>query len=518
MAKDTTSSTPSDSSAPKGGDANPASVRADAGFARKFDGFFVSGVAVGLVLAGFGFFFNAVNPLLAQLAFVCGLGLVLGAFGTMATVSYKPFVMGGAGAIALILGVFLNQQADRGLTQLRIKGFDDVLKITIIGAGETLFGRERERAYEFVALNRQLETGTMDVIVEMQRRGEDGETVMSELVFECIPMAYLKAGFRAGRSVEWRLNIKDGWIIDDGDEANEVLAQVGPCRREARAREDKPSPLTRMLAFVGLAHAMDAAQSLEDLKSSSTVTRRAARSLLAEEALINAEQMLTIAADPKADYQTRLGVVVALTEYLRANKDKRKELATLISDEHMAFLVRAAADSDRSMRIYATEFLYDLGDPRVADMALHEIETSSDEGRFQLLFALRGAVPDLSAEQRARVAAGLNQITLHDAPKTQALVEQIATEVGDATVQEQFHVIAGAFANQDNALKMADRLRGSGAASSAFVATQRPDDPLFRVIAGTVTDHAEAEKLRAAVLSAGLSKDAYISTYPDKPM
>ncbi len=74
----------------------------------KLDFVFVAGILVGLTMTGFGFFLQSNDAISARLIMVCGLGVVLGAFGATATIKYKAYVIGGAAAIALILGYFLD--------------------------------------------------------------------------------------------------------------------------------------------------------------------------------------------------------------------------------------------------------------------------------------------------------------------------------------------------------------------------------------------------------------------------
>lgn len=75
----------------------------------------------------------------ARLIIVCGLGIVLGAFGATATINYKANVMGGCGVIALILEFFLSNEDDRlrhgrfgKFAQIQVRGLPDNSRVAMI--------------------------------------------------------------------------------------------------------------------------------------------------------------------------------------------------------------------------------------------------------------------------------------------------------------------------------------------------------------------------------------------------
>ncbi len=97
-----------------------------------------------------------------------------------------------------------------------------------------------------------------------------------------------------------------------------------------------------------------------------------------------------------ASYRTQLGLVVAITEMLRKNKDIRAQISELLEDSDLNRLLSLSAHKDRTMRIHATEFLFDLGDPRLFGV-VDDLwsDTSSADGRFNFALVLKGAAPQV---------------------------------------------------------------------------------------------------------------------------
>ncbi len=105
---------------------------------------------------------------------------------------------------------------------------------------------------------------------------------------------------------------------------------------------------------------------LSNLESDNVAARRDARTELAAIGLPAVRPMMQYWMAKPNIYRIRLGVSVALTDFMRKNKNQRKRISGELGDRDIVLLMQAAADNDRTLRIYASEFLYDLGDPRTA--------------------------------------------------------------------------------------------------------------------------------------------------------
>jgi hypothetical protein len=115
---------------------------------------------------------------------------------------------------------------------------------------------------------------------------------------------------------------------------------------------------------------------------------------------------------------------------LRQNKAKRTEIIARINEQDLLPLLSAATDEDRTIRVYATEFLYDLGDPRAIPLALQEWQAASENGRYNLLFVIKGAVPFVSPRQQNDIAKRLGSLKSKTTPKTNDLIDSIIALTG----------------------------------------------------------------------------------------
>ena len=77
------------------------------------------------------------------------------------------------------------------------------------------------------------------------------------------------------------------------------------------------------------------------------------------------------------------------------------------------------------LSIYASEFLYDLGDPRIIPICLEQFSSASANGRYNLLLVIKGAVPFVPEEQRTKVIKDVTELKAKDTPKTNDLIESI---------------------------------------------------------------------------------------------
>jgi len=163
---------------------------------------------------------------------------------------------------------------------------------------------------------------------------------------------------------------------------------------------------------------------ITELESDDTGVRRNARSALASGGL-EAIDALLIELRPDAgsrSYRMQLGSAVALTEFLRSDKSQRQTLSTHLIQDDINWLVSLSGHQDRTLRVYASEFLYDLGDPRVVAPAVARFSDASDDGKYNLALVLKGAAPFVPQTKSAIVRRQLSELRSNKYPKTTALL------------------------------------------------------------------------------------------------
>jgi hypothetical protein len=164
---------------------------------------------------------------------------------------------------------------------------------------------------------------------------------------------------------------------------------------------------------------------LTDLNSDSPDARRAARAALSQIGEAAFAPMMGFWTENADNYRVRLGVAVALTEYLRTNKTTRASAAERLSDSDLGLLLAAANDPDRTLRIYATEFLMDLGSPRIVPLIRDRFEAASDDGKFNFIVAISDTLGSLSAEQKLSLRADLTTWRETVGPNTQKKIDEL---------------------------------------------------------------------------------------------
>lgn len=202
---------------------------------------------------------------------------------------------------------------------------------------------------------------------------------------------------------------------DDAERAR-VVAEV-QLQQIQRQRDPLPTLLSQ-------GQGDDLQALIAKLESANSQIRRQARSDIAALGLPIVPEMMAILVTPDISYRLRLGALVSLTEMMRNNKAKRNIIASQLTDSDLDILARAAGDDDRTVRIYASEFLFDLGDPRVIPIIQRIFPIMSVDGRYNLALVVKGAAPDVSSSDVPAVTTAIRSLKSASAPKTNNLLDE----------------------------------------------------------------------------------------------
>lgn len=162
---------------------------------------------------------------------------------------------------------------------------------------------------------------------------------------------------------------------------------------------------------------------LAQLESPDAATRRNARSALANLGTGLVRPAMAELLNPEPTYRLQLGLIVALTEMLRDNKRSRGDVIKLIDDTALTEILYLATNNDNTIRVYAGEFLYDLGDPRVFLLS-SEVWNSgiSDNGKFNIALALKGAAPFVTGPDKLQASSLVQSLIGQVGPRTEDLL------------------------------------------------------------------------------------------------
>lgn len=376
-------------------------------------------LVVGLACDGLSF----VTSTVATLVTCSGLGIVFGAFGSTAVIRYKGVVIAGVAAVAIALLLVVDHIRRERLVRLEIDGDVKGARLELFGESAYPGADQSGRSFEFFILGNAITKERLSLIVTLPTSHPETDGAdPREIAFDCIPSTAISKFIGAGKTLQWRFD-KDDELLTGVD--GKSIAS-GPCPEGGTSR---PSfSLLDGFQVVGEAFAQgveDVHELLADLESDSAAVRRAARTRLAEHFPAAIAPIMASWERQPESYRLRLGVCVALTEYLREHMRERRNISALLTDSQLELLVTAAGDPDRTLRVYASEFLYDLGDRRTIAIAARRFEGASDDGRYNLIVALQGVAPDLSPSDREALDSLLERWQPMTGPRTQQLIAQV---------------------------------------------------------------------------------------------
>lgn len=389
----------------------------------------VAGFAL-ILLGGMSLHLSLTNTFLEMLVVCAGLSIILGAFGSTATVTIpgQSIVLVGVAAIAVALFILLLGQMDDRYVRVKIGGDVEGAQVELVGDRSYLGAfQESERTFDFIIFGKEIRRPVLALYITLP---DD-----TERSFACIKKDKVRPYLASGKTIEWLFDNKNVALLNI--ENHQRVAELGPCRENinpATASSYERPRLAAAFRLISRAFAQSGAASkaqdtqalIEQLESSANYVRRDARSRLAEKGVLVVEPLLAKLSEEPLTYRSRLGVIVALTEMIRKNKPYREEIIKRINVEDLKRLVNASADEDRTIRIYASEFLYDLGDPRTIPLAFDRFPTASEDGRYNLLLVIKGAVPfALDKQQRDDVITRVTALKSESTPKTNDLIDSI---------------------------------------------------------------------------------------------
>ena len=376
----------------------------------KIDRLFWGGIIVGFIIMIAGIFsliWREIGITEGRLILCSGLGIVFGAFGSTATVKYKGITITGVAALAIILLYVVVTLTSSQATFGTIKGDIDGALIDIEG-DETYLGAMQERGYKFVIPGGKLRRQVFDVYITFPPN-LTGETEQ-EINFEGISTKYIEKFLGSGERLEWRFDRDKQCLVETA--TGEIIKQI-ELSPEIASISLKPSNCG--LSFVSVALAQQKPRSIEeifvDLGSGVASVRRAARDELASRGLSAVKVMMNTLKESGSYYRIRLGIIYALNKMLRDNKELAQGLSSRLSLEDLKIILEALNDPDKAVRINASEFLHNLGDPRIIEPALSLTGNSRSLETYELSkFVVEGAYFNLSPAVKEETAQSLKEL------------------------------------------------------------------------------------------------------------
>lgn len=384
---------------------------------------FWAAMTLGIVMtaAGIGLLAMRVTDFQSARLILCaGLGLIFGAFGANAVIQQKGIAVAGVAAITLIILLAITYISRDNIVRLQISGDVNGARIQLYGS-EAYSAEKGSNRQEIIIIGNSLTADAVELNLSFPAAqvGQDSRSV----IFPCISNSEIAPHLGSGRILQWVYDDKHGQLRTTTGRT--IAPKIGFCPGTS---PDAPrfSLWPQGWAIrAATAQALDVDALLNDLESDVDLLRRESRTKLAALGLASVRPLIERLSARRTSYRVQLGVVVALTEMLRTRKSQRKEVSALINDDELRLLAEAAAQPDRTVRIYASEFLYDLGDPRLVAIAIDAIPQAGPDGKYNLLVVIRGAMPDLAGVDRPKMISDLQVLRPTLGARSSELVDQI---------------------------------------------------------------------------------------------
>jgi hypothetical protein len=410
------------------------------------------GVGAALIVTSIGLdVFLPGSVTMKNLLLCSGLAIVLAAFGGQANYKSNGVIIAGAAAIAFIFFSYMEYTKSIGVPTF-VRGYianvKDGNSLVDIARQSHFLGRfpVGENQYEFVAFKQDMDqiNDSQDVVVEIADKGNPDNRDVFSVPFKCLSL-----WMGSGKSVGWYYDKAKGTLREfnargphiaerkgeEGSSSVTIAKCSGPALQSASAGGLNKTDVAGLLvasAFakdsVAMTSTVEIPKLLADLQSEDADTRRLARSSLAFVQTQDIALLMQYVRDNRGNYRAELGVSVALTEMLRQDKSLRDKI--MLSDADVEMLLDFATSPDRTLRIYAGEFLYDLGKPQVTKLALKRLENKPanpspewDNALYNLLFVSQDGWAALSVEEKAAAQPYLKSIdpVLQSRPKSRSL-------------------------------------------------------------------------------------------------
>lgn len=378
-----------------------------------------------------------------DLILCAGIAIVLAAFGGQATVQVGGIIMAGAAAISIGLFIYLQSVKKDHYTRGSISGinavnYDVILKTRNNILGSTIpVGSNLARArYDFVVFKSELDADTVEVLVSVKGGNVD---VGSDKVAR-IASSHFEKYFGTNRRLDWELKSK---LVDNGIEfdvvdnstrktiSTEIVAAIPSSATFASNVARGLSRTLEAIDFIGPVEAQEATPQqlkslIDQLKSEDTATRRGARDALATLVPEHVPALMNAMRAELQNYRVKLGIAVALSEMLRQDRGRTTAISRQLSDADLELLLTLTGDPDRTVRVYATQFLSDLADPRQAKLGLDKALMGNDSrATYNQLLSIQQSIDKVPANDRQAIGKSLDDIRQKSNPETKILIDKL---------------------------------------------------------------------------------------------
>ncbi len=484
---------------------------------RKLDAFTIATLIVGGALLAFAVMYPMPMPGFQILTFAAGLAILLTAVGTIAGFQQKGAVVGGAGALALILTFAMHQMGllvpKTVYARALVKDVPERSLVVVSGSGEIYRRKNGDKVHDFLATPAMVQFNHLDATVTTRPEDCISDDCAQDHEFSCISKTILVDTHLGKRPGRLRFRPAEGTVAavleDEDDSKRTYESGITTCENTQSVK----SP--GFFNFISSAFAEDVKpydELLKDLNSPSAHTRRTARNELAVVGVHHIPELMTEFSSAKANYRTQLGIAVALSEMMQKGLVDPETMQSQIDDRQIEFLASAVAHKDPTLSNVATQFAKQLGDPRMIPVAQSKFRRATPLGQKNLMEAAGSASFNAKNQQRNQAVEWFKSVDSELKPEAQSWIRTIE-EAGPNGAGVTYQVVVGSYADEKSAMAAAGQINSEQGVEIAKVGLPRPGNPYVPVLYGERANINDAKAAMNEALGLKSVTDAYLTTY-----
>lgn len=391
-----------------------------------------------LLFAIIGRSYFRIAPSTHDLLIATGLAITFTAFGAQGVFRNKSIALAGAAAIALIFWTYqfgMDRYRHKDAMQALEKSSKAYFYGNIKDLPEGKYGVEigllnpistrrppNSKNVEFIGLGSELRDSASASIRVFGKK--DSKLDVSFVVpRECIYGALVHSTpllWKFKQLDEERAELSEdnsGNVIARSDIQTTDTANLTCTNAETYVAQREISPTSwisaAFAAEIEKINLSDIDQALLDIQSTDGEVSRSARNILSraepeDVGYILGKVRTKLQVDPDI-YRTKLRVSLALTEMLRRDKSVRDRIT--MTDADIQMLLDFAGEDERSLRIYAGEFLYDLERPAVTKLALPKaLKPPRDDALYNWILVSQGGWQKMTAPEKQNLGPTLGEL------------------------------------------------------------------------------------------------------------
>jgi hypothetical protein len=245
----------------------------------------ITGFAL-IMLGGAALSLALMNVHLATLVVCAGLSIILGAFGSTATVTLRgqsTTLVGVAGIAITLLTVVLGEMDDR-YVRVKIGGDIEGAQVELVGDRSYLGAfQQSERSFDFIIFGKEIKRPVLSLYITLRDQ--------IERHFACISKDVVGPFLASGRTIEWVFDNKNGVLLNI--ETRRPIADMGPCSQSGTTKDhtEKSLESTLDLSIISTAFAEEfldpdpngTQQLMQKLESSADYERRIAQNAIGQQ-------------------------------------------------------------------------------------------------------------------------------------------------------------------------------------------------------------------------------------------